>query len=153
MKTCFNPLRYLCTVLILIAAAPAFAQSCANAIAITNGGNFSGNTCNGSNQLPALANGAIQAAGPQTIYALHDLSSIYLNETLTLTADPSTNLSLFVCRNPCSTYSSCVAVADVGSIGSGVAFVNNAAEYFVVVGSTLGTCGAYNLQIIGTFND
>ena len=153
MKTCMNPLGYLCALLILIAAAPAFAQSCANAIPITNGGNFSGNTCNGSNQLPALVNGAIQTAGPQTIYALHDLSSLYLNETFTLTADPSASLSLFVCRNPCSTYSSCVAVADVGSSGSVAAFVSVPAEYFVVVGSTAGTCGAYNLQIFGTFND
>ena len=152
MKTT-NLFRLACASLILIVAAPVFAQSCANTIPITFGGNFTGNTCSGTNQLPALANGAIQASGPQAVYALQDLSSQYLNETLTLTADPSANLSVFVCRNPCSTYASCVAVADVGSNGSGAAYLSTPAAYFVVIGSTAGTCGAYSLTVSGTFND
>jgi hypothetical protein len=152
MKT-INLFRLACASVILIAAAPVFAQSCVNTIPIASGGNFNGNTCSGTNQLPALANGAIQASGPQAIYALQDLSAIYLNETFTLTAAPSANLSVFVCRNPCSTYASCVAVADVGSGGSGAAFVSNPAAYFVVIGSAAGTCGAYSLTVSGTFND
>ena len=149
-KSVSSALRVL---LLLLAAAPAFAQSCANAIPIVSGGNFSGTTCGGTNQLPALAAGAIQTSGPQALYAVQDLSAVYLNETFTLTADPSANLAVFVCRNPCSTFASCVAVADVGSNGSGAASVSTPTEYFVVVGSLAGTCGAYTLTVSGTLND
>ena len=152
MKTFMNPIRFVYAVLILFASAPVFAQSCANAIPITNGGTFSGTTCSQSNQFPTLVNGAIQTPGQQVIYALSDLSAQYLNEQFTLTADPN-SLSLYVCRNPCSTYASCVAAGDVGSTGSVTLNLPKPAEYFLVLGSTSGVCSTFSLTITGTFND
>jgi len=147
-------LRLCCIVMLFGAAAPAFGQACAasSVIPITNGGAFFGNTCTSAVQLPALANGAIRTPGPQDIYALHDLSALYLNLTLTLTSSPN-SLSLYVCRNPCSTFGSCVAVADTDATGLAVIYLPKPAEYFVVVGSTADTCNTYSLTAYGTFND
>jgi hypothetical protein len=153
MSTTLTTLRVCCVALLFGAAAPAFAQTCAsNAIPVSNGGGFVGNTCNSTVQLPALANGAIQSPGPQDIYALHDLSALYLDLTLTLTSSPN-SLSLYVCRNPCSTFASCVAVADTDGTGVATIKLPQPAEYFLVVGSAAGTCNTYSLTIFGTFND
>jgi len=145
-------LRRACAVMLLLAVVPAFGQTCANPLPIVSGGLFTGITCSSIGQLPAIANGAIQIPGLQVIYALSDLSASYLDLTLTMSAQPNT-LSLFVCRNPCSTYTSCVAIADTGSPGTAIVHLDKPAEYFLVVGSANNTCSQYSLTVNGTLND
>jgi hypothetical protein len=141
---------FRCTLALTLLAAPClgFAQSCASAIPITTN-NFTGTTCGGTNSLPTLANGAILSIAPQVIYAQPDLSATYGYEIVSLNADPNT-LSLYVCKNPCSTYSTCVAVGDVGASGSVSLTVSPPSEYSIIVGSSSGasgTCSSYTLAI------
>jgi len=138
--------------LLWFASCTAFAQTCASPIPITDGSGISGTTCGNTNQLPSVANGAILSGDPQTIYDLHDLSALYLDEALTLSASPN-SLSLYVCRKPCSTYATCVAVGDTDATGMVQLRLGRPAEYFVVVGSNNGSCASYTLTISGTLND
>ena len=140
-------------VLLLSAPFSVAAQSCTNTIAVPVTSTLSGTTCAAPNQLPAVANGAIQAFGPQIIYAVADFSATYLDETFTLNADPASNLSLFVCRNPCSAYASCYGVADGDNTGHASVHLAKPAESVVIVGSSAGTCGAYTVTISGTLNN
>jgi len=143
---CF--LRFAIALGVLGAPCASLAQSCANPIPITpvSPGSFSGTTCGATNYLPSVANGAISTFGPQVIYLQSDLSATYGYENITLQADPNT-LSLYVCRSPCATYSSCVAVADVGAGGIADATIAPPREAYIVVGSSNGTCSAYSLTI------
>ena len=139
---------------LLVASMGVAAQSCPNAIAVpTLNAPLSGTTCGATNQLPAVANGAIQLSGPEVIYDVADFSAIYLDESYTLTADPNSQLSLFVCRNPCSAYATCYGVADVDNTGTATVHLAKTTASTVIVASTAGTCGSYTLTIGGTFND
>lgn len=144
----------LCAAVTLLPMGGAFAQGCANPIPITVAGTFAGSTCGGSNYLPAVANGAVAARGNQVIYALPDFSASLLNEYVQLDASAN-SASVYVCRNPCSTYSSCVAAGDVDASGSVTVQLGKPAEYFIVVQAQLapsGICGNYTLSVGGTFN-
>jgi hypothetical protein len=148
-----NFLQPALSTLLLSISLAASAQSCTTVPVSSPTGGLSGTTCSATNQLPVLANGAIQTPGPQAIYAVQDFSAALLDETFTLSADPASNLSLFVCRNPCSTYASCVGVADVDGTGHATVHLARPLESIVVVGSMVGTCATYTLSISGTSHD
>lgn len=129
--------------------APVFAQSCASPIEISGVvSQFAGNTCNSSNQLPNLANGMIYSPGSQDIYHLSiaDGTGVQLH----LTPAAALDGVLFVCRNVCATYSTCIAAVDSG--GAGIAEVaslpSGPGDYYVIVGSSASpVCGTYNLVL------
>ena len=148
-----KPFFLLACALLLSASMGVAAQSCTNTVAVPVNNVLSGTTCGGTNQLPAIANGAIQAFGPQVIYDVADFSAGYLDETYTLNADPASGLSLFVCRNPCSAYATCYGVADVDNTGTAAVHLAKTTAATVIVGSTAATCGNYTLTISGTLND
>ena len=133
-------------------SSPAFAQSCANPIEITFAGLLSGNTCNSTNQLPYLANGAITSLDNQDIYHLR----VGDGTGIQLTLRPAAGLdgTLFACRNTCSASASCVAAADNGGAGAQetVELPPGPGDYYIVVGSvvsdsTVSDCGTYELYV------
>jgi len=150
MKTSTNPLRYLCALLILCPALPAFAQTCAAPIAIVATGFFNGNTCASTNQLPYLANGAIAVIGNEDIYRLTAVNANAI--TLNVQPEAGLDLALFVCRNQCSTYATCIATVDNG--GPGVAestqLPDGPGDYYIIVGTAAQVapqCGNYTLTV------
>jgi len=129
-------------------SASAYAQSCASPIEVSvPATQFTGNTCNSTNQLPYLVNGAVQAPGNQDIYHLRvtDGSGIQLQLTPAVALDGV----LFVCRNLCATYSSCVAAVDSGGIGAAemASLPPGPGDYYVIIGSVVPACGTYNLTV------
>jgi hypothetical protein len=148
-----KPFFLLACALLFSASMGVAAQSCTNTIAVPVNNVLSGTTCGAANQLPAIANGAIQAPGPQVIYDVADFSALYLDETYTLSADPASGLSLFVCRNPCSAHATCYGVADVDNTGAATVHLAKTAAATVIVGSAGATCASYTLTISGTLND
>lgn len=110
-------------------------------------GVFNSDTCNSTNQLPYLANGAIAAFGNQDVYHLRvsDGSGV----TLGVLPQPAVDLALFVCRNQCSTYATCVAAVDAGAAGSleTATLPAGPGDYYVVVSSSQAQCGGYNLSV------
>lgn len=132
----------------------AFAQTCASPTALVSAGTTTGNTCTSTNQLPFLANGAISASGNQDVYFVHvaDGHSILLS----VRPDASVDMGLFVCRNQCSTYATCVAAADSGTAGTttNATLPDGPGDYYVIVGtSSTATCGNYTLTLVPPLND
>ena len=131
---------------------PAFAQTCAAPILIAGIGAVAGNTCASTNQLPYLANGAIAVIGNEDIYRLTAANANLIQ--LHVQPEAGLDLALFVCRNQCSTYATCIATVDNG--GAGVAestqLPDGPGDYYVIVGtaaSTSPTCGNYSLTVSG----
>ncbi len=136
------------------AALTASAQTCASPTPIVSTGTFPGNTCTNTNQLPYLANGAISVAGNQDVYFIHAVNA--QSVSLTLVPDASVDMALFICRNQCSTYTTCIAAVDAGVAGGTVSapLPDGPGDYYVIVGSTsAGTCGNYDLNVIAPLND
>jgi hypothetical protein len=133
---------------------PAFAQTCANPTALVSAGSFAGNTCTSTNQLPYVANGAIATGGNQDVYFIHttDGHSIFLNVQPNATVD----MSLLVCRNQCSTYTTCVAAVDPGVAGTtaSATLPDGPGDYYVIVGTaSAASCGSYTLTLFSPLND
>ncbi len=136
------------------------AQTCASPIEVIlppfSNGPYTDTTCGHTNTLPYLANGAILASGEQMIFHLLRVPTAYAG-TITLTPAANVELGLFVCRGPCSTYSTCIAAIDNGQgIASTVQIPAGAGDYFVIVGSTPVTapsCGTYTLSTAFPLND
>ena len=145
----------LCFALIQIAVdLPALAQTCANPTAIVSAGTLTGNTCASANQLPYLVNGAISTQGNQDVYLIHTSNPgpIFLS----VQPNASVDMALFVCRNQCSTYATCVAAFDPGVAGTAVGATLPAApgDYYIIVGtSSPATCGQYTLTVAPQLND
>jgi hypothetical protein len=133
----------------LAAPLAASAQSCAAPIEVTYVGEYSSNTCNNSNQLPYLANGAISAPGSQDVFHMRVSDGTGFN----LQVQPPTGVpvSMFVCRNQCSTYATCIAAVDSdgASLTSMVPLPPGAGEYYIVVQTAIAQCGSYNLVVSG----
>jgi hypothetical protein len=148
---CMHSWQAVAAVLMLIAAMPASGQTCASPIPIV-GTAFSGNTCNNSTHLPALANGAIlTGGGGEDVYHISgaDLSQV----SVALQASAGVDLALFVCPNQCSTYATCIAAVDngAGAIES-VPLPDGPGDYYVIVASVAAVtpnCGSYNLSVSG----
>ncbi len=135
---------------------PAFAQTCASPIALTDTGISTGNTCNNTNQLPFLANGAISVIGNQDIYYIHALNAHSV--TLTVQPEATVDLGLYICRNQCSTYASCTAAVDPGVAGvaASAPLPDGPGDYYVIVaasGSLGPMCGNYTLTLTAPLND
>ena len=128
-------------------AAPLFAQTCAAPTEIVTTGAFNSDTCSSTNQLPYLANGAIAAFGNQDVYHLRVADGTGV--TLNAQPQPAVDLALFVCRNQCSTYATCVATADAGGAGFAEAATLPAGpgDYYVIVSSGQVQCGSYSLSV------
>jgi len=130
-------------------SASASAQSCATPIAIATAGPVVGNTCSGSVQLPNLIDGAIQNSNPQIVYrvALASPTDVHV----ALQPDASTDMSMFVCPNQCSTAATCLAVDAAGAGGvENIALPDVPGDYYVIVQSSNGTaptCGTYTLTV------
>jgi len=143
--------RAAAAVLLLIAAMHASAQTCATPIAAIPLGSYSGNTCNNSTHLPALANGAIVTnGGGEDVYHISgaNLSQV----SLILQPGAGVDLALFVCPNQCSTYATCIAAVDNGGAGAmeSVLLSDGPGDYYVVVASVAAVtpnCGSYNLFV------
>jgi hypothetical protein len=134
------------------AAGSAFAQTCSAPIEITTLGNNTGNTCTNSNTLPYLANGAMSTPGNEAVYHMSVGAAASSPIIATLTPDSGVDLALFICRGPCSTYSTCVAAVDGGSgISSSAQIPAGVGDYFIIIGaleqSAGQTCGNYSLII------
>src|SRR5262249_14440489 len=130
----------------MLPASNATSQTCASPVPIAFNSPVLGNTCNSTNQLPYLVNGAIAASGSQDIYRVTVLDG----RLITLYVEPvaGVDLAVFVCPNECSTYSSCIIAAD--SEGAGgvetAALPDGPGDYYVIVGATAAlTCGGYSL--------
>ena len=136
---------------LLTASTAAVAQTCAAPIEVVNT-HSTGNTCDGTFDLPALANGAISNNGKDVVY--HVATSNPYAGTVTLQAAPGVDLSLFVCRGPCGTYSTCIGAADggAGALNS-VDVPAGTADYFVIIGAASGSCGSYTLNLVYPPND
>ena len=148
--------RALLTLLLLMLPfAPAFGQTCAAPIEISGPQmSFDGNTCSNTNTLPQLANGALTNRGPTAVYHL----AIAPNSNVTaatLTPTDGKDLTLYLCRSPCSTYSTCVAVVDNGAGAQNTANLpTQPGDYYIVVGAITGeVCGTYHLAIVAPLND
>ena len=141
----------------LVQVMPVLGQTCAEPIEITNvPGQYSGNTCNNTNQLPYLANGAISVIGNQDIYYIHALNAHSV--TLTVQPEATVDLGLYICRNQCSTYASCTAAVDPGIAGvaASAPLPDGPGDYYVIVaasGSLGPMCGNYTLNLTAVFND
>jgi hypothetical protein len=146
-----------CFVLTLVSAGlPASAQTCASPIAITDTGTVTGNTCNNTNQLPYLANGAISVIGNQDVYYIDALNAHSI--TLTVQPEATVDLGLYICRNQCSTYASCTAAVDPGVAGTAVSapLPDGPGDYYVIVaasGSLGPMCGNYTLTLTAPLDD
>jgi hypothetical protein len=132
------------------AAGSALAQTCSAPIEITNIGTNTGTSCANSNTLPNLANGAIVTSGNQAVYHIAPGAANQYGITVTLTPDSGVDLGLFICRGPCSSYSTCIAAVDSGAgMTSSAQIPAGAGDYFIIVGalgeSTALTCGNYSL--------
>jgi hypothetical protein len=128
----------------------ASAQSCATPTQIVAAGSaFSGDTCNNTNQLPFLANGAISAPGSQDIYhmSVGDGSGFVLS----VVPDSGVDASVFICRNQCTTYATCVAAVDFGGAGftETATLPPGVGDYYIVVQTAPAQCGSYNLSVSG----
>jgi hypothetical protein len=151
-RTLMNPFRALLAFLLLGPAMPAFAQTCAVPITIPTIGAFNGNTCTSTNQLPYLANGAIAVIGNEDVYHLTAANA----NSIVLTAQPEAalDLALFVCRNQCSTYATCIAAVDAGGAGAAEStqLPDGPGDYYVIVGTAnpaTPICGSYTLIVAG----
>jgi hypothetical protein len=154
-----NPLRYLCICLVANAPMPALAQTCAAPIEIVLPPSASvyttvGNTCDSSNNLPYLANGAIANHGEDDVYRVAiGLAGV----DVAMTPEAGVDLSLFLCRGPCGTYATCTAAVDDGVGAFNWAPIPPlAGEYFIIVGhagESAPTCGSYTLNITAQFGD
>jgi hypothetical protein len=143
--------RYLFAIAVGVTPLPGLGQTCAAPIEVVNT-NITGNTCDGTFNLPALANGAITNLGKDLVYHLAT-NNPYAGRII-LQPEPTIDLSLFVCRGPCGTYSTCIGVADGGAgAQSSVDVPAGNTDYFIIVGATSGQCGSYALDIIYTLND
>jgi hypothetical protein len=144
-----------CFLMMQIAAVlPAFGQTCANPTALVSAGSLTGNTCTSTNQLPYIANGAISAGGNQDVYYIHTANGHSV--LLTVQPDPSVDMGLFVCRNQCSTYATCVAALDPGVSGTTTTATlpDGPGDYYVIVGTaSAASCGSYTLSLIPPLND
>lgn len=152
MKTCMNPLSSVCTFLTLLAAMPGFAQTCATPLPIAAGMPLNGNTCASTNQLPYVANGAIAFSGKQDIYLFTTANANLIQ--LQVQPEAGLDLALFVCRNQCTTYATCIATVDDRGVGvtESTQLPDGPGDYYVIVGtaaSTLPTCGNYTLTVTG----
>jgi hypothetical protein len=147
--TSMNPIRTLLVFLLLGLSMPVFAQTCAAPIPITALSPMSGNTCASTNQLPYLANGAISFLGNQDIYhlAVADGTQVQVH----VTPEAGLDLAVFVCRNQCSTYATCVATVDDGGAGvqETAPLPDGPGDYYVIVGTAVSalTCGNYQLTV------
>lgn|GEM_PF-3359439 len=136
------------------------AQTCAAPIEVisqlASNGTHSDTTCGHTNTLPYLGNGAISASGEQMIYHILRVPNAYAG-TITLTPAANVELGLFVCRGPCSTYSTCIAAIDNGpGVASTAQIPVGVGDYFVIVGSTpvtVPSCGSYTLSTAFPLND
>ena len=146
-----NTLRYVFTAVILSGAAPVLAQSCANPIPITIVSTYSGNTCTSTPQLPSLANGAIQLFGNQDIYHV-GAADVQVGTQLVVTPSATFDVEVFVCRNQCSTYATCVSAEDAQGPG-GVETAKlppGPGDYYVIIGSPpTSDCGTYTMSVLG----
>lgn len=141
----------ICFCVLLTASTAAVAQTCAAPIQVVNTNN-TGNTCDGTYNLPALANGAISNNGKDVVY--HVATSNPYAGTVILQAEPGIDLTLFVCRGPCGTYSTCIGAADDGAgAQNSVDVPAGTSDYFVIVGSAGGYCGSYTLDLVYPLND
>jgi len=100
--------------------------------------------------LPYLANGAIAFVGNQDIYRLTVLDGTDVQ--LHLSPEAGLDLAVFVCRNQCSTYATCVATIDDGGAGvqETAPLPSGPGDYYVIVGATTlatSTCGNYSLTV------
>jgi len=140
-------------VLSLSLVAGLHAQTCAAPIEMTSqfmlNGPHPDTTCSHPNTLQYLANGAISVSGEQMIYHIA-LGSLYAGGSITVTPAANREMSLFVCRGPCSTYSTCIAAVDNGlGVATTAQIPAGVGDYFVVVASTPVTtpsCGSYTLS-------
>ncbi len=140
---------FLCALTAL--SAPAAAQTCAAPIEVFNT-NITGNTCDGSYNLPALANGAIVNVGKDIVY--HVATSNPYSGAVILAPEPTVDLTLFVCRGPCGTYSTCIGVADKGAGAQDTVDVPAGTnDYFIIVGAASGVCGNYQLTLVYPLDD
>jgi hypothetical protein len=65
------------------------------------------------------------------------------------------DLSLFICRGPCGTYSACIAAADTAA-GTAATVEVPPGDYYIIVGhagSSAPTCGGYQLSVFYPFPD
>jgi len=139
-----NCFRCLFAFAIAVVSAPALSQTCAAPIEYTYSP-VSGNTCNSTRNLPYLANGAIVNGGPDIVYHGYLLSTTSIYAAL----EGVDNLSLYVCRGPCGTYSTCLAVIDSVAFAAYPTTIYPAApgDYYFIVGSASGVCGTYTLYL------
>jgi hypothetical protein len=133
-------------------AGAVFAQTCSAPLQITTVGTYNGNTCSNSNTLPYLANGGVLTPGNEAVYHIAVGAAVQFPVAVTLTPDSGVDLALFVCRGPCSTYSTCIAAVDGGSgVTSSTQLPAEAGDYFIIIGaleqSAGQTCGNYSLTI------
>lgn len=125
----------------------ACAQTCASPLALPLPWT-TGNTCNSTNQLPYLANGAVAAAGAQDIY--HGVAVNAQSVSIQVQPDAGIDLALFICPNQCSTYATCIAAVDDGGAGVAetAALPDGPGDYYIIVGATGSGCGGYTLSVI-----
>lgn len=155
-------MRYGITTLVLTfgVVVSLHAQTCAAPIELISqvaaNGTHTDTTCGHANTLPYLGNGAILASGEQMIYHILRVPNAYAG-TITLTPAANVELGLFVCRGPCSTYSTCIAALDNGpGVASTAQIPAGVGDYFVIVGSTpvtAASCGSYTLSTVFPLND
>jgi hypothetical protein len=142
--------------ILLAAATPAYAQTCANPIEVPVIQGFNATTCGSPNNLPYVANGAISILqGENVVYHVGTVNNPYAGQ-VSLQPEPTVDLALFVCRAPCSTYSTCFAVADNGPGAQNVADIPaGASDFYIIVGHVTGvpTCGNYSLDFIYPLSD
>jgi hypothetical protein len=142
--------RIAVATLLMSVASGVVAQTCASPISIVSAGTSTGNTCSGSNQLPYIANGAIENSENQDIYFVHATNA--QSVTLTVTPQAGVDLQLAICRNQCSTYATCTSVVDSGIAGAvqSAPLPDGPGDYFIIVGGTLSStpsCGSYTLNL------
>jgi hypothetical protein len=141
----------------LLAAVPALAQTCAAPTQILFTGWRVGDTCNNTQNLPYLANGAIVNNGEDDVYhvAIGSLVTSWGEVTLSPLAD--VDLTLFICHGPCGAYATCLSVADAAAGSSATVYIPPVAgDYYIIVGHaglTGATCGSYELSVSYPFND
>lgn len=145
-----SALRLSATVMLVCIAHGALAQTCASPVSIVATGTFTGNTCNSSNQLPYLANGAIESYTNQDIYYMQ-VGPASSGIVIFLTPEAGVAMSVAVCRNQCSTYATCVGAAASGIAGAQqtVTLPDGSGDYYIVVAGvdTGPNCGNYSMSV------
>ncbi len=133
-----------CSVCCLVFSTLCLAQTCSAPYPIPSGTAASATTCEGTQQLPTLANGAMSGRQQIVYHVTVAPSSTAL--PITVTPDPGTDVALFVCSNRCSPSATCVAaIDDNGQGGAETATLpSGAGEYFVIV-QNVGVCGNFSL--------